>query len=378
MLRWGGIVDGEGQTENKKLRLSLAGLIATSAPDLLKPASDNQNLRMAVADYFREQKDPRAETMLRQLLDEGGADAQKNGGRRAWYYEPTLNRLAEFYRKMEQPQKAQALYEQEERDTAQKDAIASSVAALEVARLSTLIGDEAGAKASYARVARGSYGWAAGLAIWDQANALIEKKQHEAARQLLKQPIVGQGADKARVGLSALLALSYYRTGEIAEARQAALLALEQEKISEARDGRGILEQAQSARELLERLDGWQKTPIQTEPGELRFSLADVAPEVAQTPGANDLRVRRVAVRMLTAEPLQVSSDNPAVQVRLLNGVEKEPFAVKREIEISLSHQQIAQGLSANLTIRSTQNPEKSARLRVVASELPKAGQAAP
>lgn len=366
MLRWGGIVDGEGQTDNKKLRVTLAGLLFTAAPNLALATPDNQNLRMAVADYLREQKDPRAETMLRDLLAEGRADAPGSGGRRAWYYAPSLNRLAEFYRVMEQPQKAQTLYAQEEKDTAGTDVIESSVAALEAARLSVLTSDDAGAKALYAQVVGGSYGWTKGLALWDQANAFIEKGQHEEARALLLQPVTGEGADKARVGMQALLALSYYRTGELDKARIAAQASLDVFRVAEVREGRGIIEQKQSAEQLLSRIEKWQKQPIQSDPEELRFWPALIAQLQEQKVLQGEHLLRTLTIRTLSGEPLQVTSDNPSVQVQLRETQNTEAFAVAREMQVSLSRDFLLRGGKATLTIRDSKHPDQPLMIPVV------------
>jgi len=374
MLRWGGIVDGEGQTDNKRIRVTLAGLLFKASPNLALATPDNQNLRMAVADYFREQKDPRAETMLRDLLDEGRADAPGNEGRRAWYYTPCLNRLAEFYRKMDQPQDAQALYVQEERDTKGSDAIESSVAALEAARLSVLTGDDAGARVFYAQVVRGSYGWTKGLALWDQAKSLVEKGHNEEARALLLQPVTGEGADKVQVAVQALLALSYYRTGDIDKSRQAAQASLDAFKVADVRDGRGLIEQKQSAEQLLSRIERWQKQPVQSEPGELRFWPASVAQLRDQGAFEDGQLVRTLQVRTLLDEPLEVASDNAEVKVRLFGDKTKEQYAAMSTVVVTMSQKFVEEGGKATLTLSNPQKPDHVVKVPVSSDAAPPDG----
>lgn len=361
MLNWGGIVDGEGQTTNKKLRIDLAGLLVAREPQLTTPDGDNQNILLAVSDYYRDNKDPRAEGLLKQMLFEG--QARNTDGKttpRAWYYEPALNRLAEYYRKVGEPEKARVLYEREGEQTRATDAIESSVADLEAARLAILVGDTGRAEQLYAQVINNGYGWTAGLALWDQANALIEQDQHEKARQLLQQPVTGVGADKARVGLQALLALSYYRTGEIEQARTAAQNSLDAFKVSDVREGRGVVEQAGSARELLAKLDGWERQPIQVEPAELRFGRRAID-EITTLSAAKDATiVRYVRVKTLTNEPLEAVSDNPNIQVQVIEEVIPATFSTVRELQISVPLWALSQGIKADITIRSKSDPKRA------------------
>jgi len=361
LQRGAGLIDGEGQNENKGIRLDLVGVMVKHQPQLLQPTDDNQSLMLPVSDYYIKNKDPRTEGLLQLMLKQGAAQTVEGKTTpRAWFYRPVLNRLADYYRNTGRPEKSRDLYASEGEQTRDSDPIASSVATFEAARSAQLAGDTEGADELYAQVVSGGYGWTAGLALWDRANALIEQGQHEKARQLLQQPVTGVGVDKVRVGLQALLALSYYRTGEIEPARAAAQASLDAFAVSDVREGRGVVEQANSARELLARLDGWQRQPIQVEPAELRFGRRAID-EITTLSSAKDAAiVRYVRVKTLTDEPLEAVSDNPKVQVQMLEEIVSATFSTVRELQISVPLLTLRQGLNADITIRSKDNPQRA------------------
>ena len=371
--RGAGLIDGEGQNENKKIRLELVGLLVAHQPELLQPTESNQSLMLPVSDYYISKKDPRTEGLLKLMLAQGQEKTVEGKTTpRAWFYRPVLNRLADYYRNTGKPEKSRALYEAEGQQTRETDPIASSVATFEAARSAQLSGDTEGAEELYAQVVKGGYGWTAGLALWDQANALIQKGENEKARQLLQTPVTGVGSDKVRVGLDALLALSYYRTGEIEPARKAAQAALAAFATSDVRGGRGVVEQANSATALLTRLEEWERQPIQLDLPELSFSSQAIDQAATLLPSKNATVVRRVRVKTLTDEALEAVSDNPQVKAQMIEEIIPNSFAIVREVQIAMPLAALRQGLKANVTIRSKTDAKRAVVLPVNSLQGPR------
>ena len=80
------------------------------------------------------------------------------------------------------------------------------------ARLYLVDGQEAKARELYAQVPQHGHGWFTGLALLDQADHLVRQNKHEEARKLLRQPVKGEGTERAQVLLKSLLGYSFYQT----------------------------------------------------------------------------------------------------------------------------------------------------------------------
>lgn len=165
------------------------------------------------------------------------------------------------------------------------------------------------------------------------------------------------------------MALSYYRTGEVDLSRQAAQSAVRAFEVSEARDGRGIIEQAQSARDLLRRLDEWERQPVQLAPQSLHFSDKALSQLVGLGTEPNALVVRTFQVRTLTAEPLRVESDNLGVKAELFEDARPDAFAVVRELRVAVPLRLLQQGIQAHVTLGRAGDPQTLATLPVTSRD---------
>jgi len=88
-------------------------------------------------------------------------------------------------------------------------------AKIEAARLYVAMGDEQRAEDLYRQVARHGYGWATGLALYDQAVRAMFRGNHEEAREAATAAGDRMHADQIRVAILATLADSYYQDGRL-------------------------------------------------------------------------------------------------------------------------------------------------------------------
>ncbi len=92
---------------------------------------------------------------------------------------------------------------------------------MEAGRCFQRAGDADASAAAYGRVPAYGYGWATGMALYEQAAALIVAGKHTEGRALLATPFEGPYADQIAVSLAYLKGYSYRATGDTAEARKA-------------------------------------------------------------------------------------------------------------------------------------------------------------
>ncbi len=128
---------------------------------------------------------------------------------------------------------------------------------MEAGRCFRRAGDAEASAAAFARVAAYGYGWATGLALYEQAATLIVAGQHAEGRALLATPFDGPYADQIAVSLAYLEGYSYRATGERAEARQAFEEAIRRyESLASPLRGEGLEQIVGQARAYLNELTG--------------------------------------------------------------------------------------------------------------------------
>jgi tetratricopeptide (TPR) repeat protein len=198
---------------------------------------------------------------------------------------------------------------------------------LEAARWFTKQGEIETAQILYTKIPLYSNNFVSQVALLDQVQMLFLQGKTTEGRALLNK-IAVQGNREINTIRLLMLSRSYLSTFEIEEARRYAMEAATQQTPGNA-DAFG-----RAAGELVKRLDGWMLTPIRCEPAMVHLDVPSKA-------GVNKTLVRRVTIRTLGDVPLNVTVNNPAIKVQVLDtevwGHKKVVHAVMsgREPEIS-------------------------------------------
>ncbi len=334
-----GLAGGE-DPGSRQLRVLLGAVLVQHAPEVVKDTLKlTKQVQFALADYYASIGDERAAPLYEAVLKQ--TDRLREQGL-------VILQLGNFWTQQHQPQKAQDAYERGRKALAGKDPYFAGEMVLMAARAWAQNGDPEKARFLYARIPQGAGGWLIGMALWDQAGALIAKGDHDKARKLLLTPIIGQYADQIQVLLSSELAYSYYRVGEFKEARRYG-----QESIAQYRSlknplqNEGLEGQISVVDELLELTGRWEKLPVPifVEPQELNMFVHS---------GDKPL-VWQLAIRSHRPIMVTVTSDNSQVKIR---PVTKQPtdagvfFSNIVELEIP------TENVKATLTVRSPQYPK--------------------
>lgn len=230
---------------------------------------------------------------------------------------------------------------------------------IEAGRLYMQAGREQKSQAAYAQATQAGKGWYMGMALWDQAGVLIGQGEHEKARQLLQQPVVGERADEIKVGLLSALGFSYYRTAEFKKARIACEQAIAQFELVKnspnADESRG---QVANATENLRWIDRWEKNPLLVICESMSPVLIDRSKPVT-TPAIRQLAVRSFRKIEATA----VTSDN-RVKLRLLPQFSKDMgFFFQQVFEIEVVPERFPESSDIIFTAHSPQIPEFQAQV---------------
>lgn len=91
-----------------------------------------------------------------------------------------------------------------------------------------------------------------GIAMYYQADALLQKGQPQEAQAVLQKPVEGAGSGAVRVGLLSLLSVSYQQAGDVEQAQRAATEAVAAYKsLKEPPKGEGLEYQEQRAEQVL-------------------------------------------------------------------------------------------------------------------------------
>ena len=231
------------------LRGQLAELLARHGDALLEqPEALPLVARVALADFYARQKDARAIALYESVLRERVA-----GGKSVRPVSEVWS-LAGFYRDTGEVERAVATYLRAGDYSTSRHMIDEMK--IEAARLLRANGKSERAGLLYQQVQSEGAGWMKGMALYDEARALMAQGQHEEARQLLKTPVEGKNAEQVKVGLLALLGDSYLRTGDMEEARRYSRSALEQYNgLSKPLQGEGLREVVHAAQERLRTIE---------------------------------------------------------------------------------------------------------------------------
>ncbi len=241
-----GLAGGEDDA-SKRLRVSLGGLLVQRAPDVVKDAlKQPKAVQLALADYYASISDEKAVPLYEALLKQAQAPYEQG---------LVLCVLGEFWAERKQPQKAQNVFERGRQVLTGNHPHFAAEMLIRAARAWTNGegGDGDKARVLYARVEKEGDGWMTGMALYDQAQTLLDGGKDAEARKLLQQPLNVKGTERVRIGLLSLLAFSFQRTGEekqAVEAAQKAVTAYQALSISSGADG-GLKWQFERAKEIV-------------------------------------------------------------------------------------------------------------------------------
>lgn len=344
---------GGWTAQDRALRASLAGLLMQHAPQSLAPVDAlSRSLKRALADYYANQKDERAIPLYEGLAARAEYSTYEKG--------LLLETLGYFQRDLNQVKPAMATFMRaREKFVEMKQKHAASGMLIEVARLHGTLGEATKAQALYEQAEREGDGWTTGLSRYEQARVLMKNGKHEAARALLQKPLSGQNAEQIKVGFLSLLAQSYYATGDKANSRRFGEAAIAQYKSLKAPlQGEGLETEVKRARNILSWLERWQKTPLAAEPGEIRL-VAGGEPSFA------------LGVRTREAVPLTIISDNAQVTVILIKQAEtRAEFYTHQQLLVRVATAAMKPGFKANITLSSEKLPGVKVTVPLLVSEL--------
>ena len=168
------------------------------------------------------------------------------------------------------------------------------------------------AQALYAQIAPLGQKWWTSMAVFDQARSLVGNGQQKSAQQLLLKALPDFENDKAQTMLLALLSRSFYRDGDLAQARRYGEAALALDKTIKWDKKYGQEAPLNMAREVVSQATAWQKSPIHIEPNVLQVELPK---------GRTKAIIKRLRVKSWGDVPLQVSSSAPGVKAQIIDDV---------------------------------------------------------
>ena len=233
-------------------------------------------------------------------------------------------------------------------------------AAVQSARLYWKAGKHEEAKVLYSRVPDYGYGWATGMAIYDQAQYLMEDGNWPAAQELLQQAIksnavTGPYAEQAMPGLWGALGYAQYRQGNLAGARDSVQKA---QKLYGAlslildTDGMGV--QLARAKELESWIKRWEKNSLLIEPEHLTVSLN----EANDLPGRGGIVYFHFTVRSLMDVPFSVQvGDSGILQQSPAPKPVQGTYALARDVALQLPVKSDEQPRTLMVTVTSPTFP---------------------
>jgi|GEM_PF-4966233 len=177
-------------------------------------------------------------------------------------------------------------------------------------------GEKQQAKVLYDRVPDYGYGWATGMAIYDQAQYLMEEGNWAAAQELLQQAIksnavTGPYAEQAMPGLWGALGYAQYRQNDLKGARSSVQTAQKlYAALSQILDKDGMGVQLAKAQQLESWIKRWQKNALIIEPDHLTVAVRDAN----GLPGKAGMVYFHFTVRSLMDVPFSVNVGDSGMQ----------------------------------------------------------------
>jgi len=332
---------------DERVRIALVALLLKHQPAAFEPGKVSQKFKLLLADYYRARKEFKAEALLFEVLDDSRLpDATPAVAALAY---PVLERLAWFYEAVGDFAQAGEMQLQVRPYASPEDSANFLLAA---ARMFGRAGNVKKSEELYTQVAASGDGWTVGLAAWDRANRLIAQDKHDEARKILAQPLTGRYAEQMQIGLTAMLAYSYYRAGEWDAARTISQKTIDDYKaLPNPIKDEGLENQVAAAGRYIEWTEKWQKTPLVCEP-------------VWIIETANGPTTRRFTVRSHRPVPITVATQG-AVEARVDGAVQDKGYYFETTVVVTWKPEAARKGIEAIITANSTQWPEFKAQVPV-------------
>jgi tetratricopeptide (TPR) repeat protein len=286
-----------------------------------KPESLSASIQYRVGDYFFKKREARGAEIFGKLLAEIRKKPAETKVAKPWYHPLVVTRLGEWHRS--RGDYAAALNILTDALTVSQQANYAADWSLQAARSYRALGDKERARKFYQQAKTYGQSWYVGLALFDEARDLMAAGRHEEARQLLKQPVTGEGASMAQVSLLSLQAHSYFLTGDFEAAQQVGKEAKQLFESLSSNQKERVQTSFDLSRTALERITQWQTTPIQCKPSHLA-----VQGNKQQTTSL----IRRFKVRTLRDVPLRVETDDKRLTARIVENDGWQTANQKREI----------------------------------------------
>jgi len=336
------------------LRQKLMEWLQQNAPDLLKtPASLPMPTQLALAEYYTNHRDARAEKIYHDLLQQ-----QFPSG--VWWHKIlVMNCLAEHYGVMGEYLKAAETKLQIGQLT--HDEIWLGNIKVEAARFYTQAGEMEKAQALYKQAEKSTYGWAAGVAMYDQGRELISEEKYDEAIKVLSAPVKGMYADQVKIGLITLQGYAYYRQGKFNLAKQYCQQALDQyNALQNPLKNEGTEGSLAIDYKIIEWIPKWLKSPIICGPDHLDVVI-DHEDKLAGTIS------RQMEVRTNQPASFVVTSDNPLITAHV-DGLQNMSsndwlatplsYYFHSKLIVEISSEAVTEGLDASLVVQSKNFPD--------------------
>jgi tetratricopeptide (TPR) repeat protein len=302
--------------------------------------------QVVLAESYTREKNPLAETIYKELLTK---DVPPDAG---WNKELLLVRLGRHYAAMGDFIKAAEANLQIVPLTNNEAWRGDSL--VEAARYYTLAGQADKAAELYGQAQKATYGWAQGLALYDQAKLLLSQNKHQQARALLSTPVTGRYADQIQVPLTVLLGASYYLTGDWDKARRQCERAIAlYGAIANPLPAEGLEEHVATARKVLVFIEQWQKAPLVSQPAGLRVVL-----KIGDK--TNAARRIRLDIHSFQRIPIAVKSESAAVRaiVPAMERAAQNSLDFSYAVTVQLAPEALRDGFATTLIVTSPQYPD--------------------
>jgi tetratricopeptide (TPR) repeat protein len=222
-------------------------------------------------------------------------------------------------------------------------------ATLQAARMYRDNGDTEKSQELYHKAENSSYGWVAGMALWDEGYIAMGKGKYAEARDILSKPVTGKYADQAQVLLLSAMAVSYDRENNFEQTRKYAKLCFDQYdslKFHLSKDS-GIESQVGVVKSMLYWIDQWEKLPIPV--------LVQPKEFIRDFPAGDQPIMQQIGVYSKLPITITVESDNKKVEI--LSTSKK----AERTAGFFLNYSQLRiprEDVKGTITIRSPQYPK--------------------
>jgi|GEM_PF-5939144 len=250
----------------------LTGFLLEKFPEVLTEIDQQTSeVRIRVGLYLQSKKDERGAAIMEKIIAEQPLKQPDSK-----ILLSALYNLSNFYQRIGQPLKgyetAVRVKEYNLTPEAQSNILLTAARALSAA------GEKENAMVAYEEVIDLGYGWATGHAYVDMARLLTQDGKKEEARALLKTPITGANSDMGMVLTKSSLMHSYYADGDWEQTRHWGQATIDQYENS-SKSVRGLEWSAESAKNILESIKQWEKSPVRSYTESIVVALPDPAPE---------------------------------------------------------------------------------------------------